>query len=166
MISSFTPSKANEVRKIEGYGSAGNFVAAIKYNLYFFGLSQPKKIWSQIGQKIDAHSQNINMLAAVSASILVTGDDDGKGYFKTWDISNVASITQLGNTGELGAKVKDGCAGTYPFVYIVGENKRLAKYDIAHNLHIDYGSKINVAIIHRSSVLIGLENNQITSFQN
>ena len=84
------------MREIIVYGSSGNFVVAIQSSLYFFGLSGTA--WYQLAAKESASSGKIEMLAYVTDSIVVTGDDKYEGYLKTCDISDLGYITELRST--------------------------------------------------------------------
>jgi hypothetical protein len=175
-VSYFQKVLDGEVSKIQGYGTAGNFVVAIKGDLYFFVKSDSAATWTQAGAKTSVHDDmKINLLLVMSANIFVTGSDDPNQQLKAWDVSNIMAATPsydivLVKNVNSDGKVKGGCKSSETAFYTVGETiNRMVKWDIALNrigYSKTYSTKVKTAAIRGSTLVISTESGEIESFNN
>ena len=175
-VSYFQQVLDGEVSKVQGYGTSGNFVVAIKGGLYFFVKSASAATWTQAGAKTSVHDdKKINLLLVMSANIFVTGSDDPNQQLKVWDVSKIMVATPdyeivLAKSVNSDGKVKGGCKISETAFYTVGETtNRMVKWDIALNMlgySKTYSELVNSAAIHGSTLVIGTNGGEIELFNN
>lgn len=153
---------------IRGYGSAGSFAVAAHDYMVLFEL-QSDGSYSRVADQ-DAHSDYpLSALVPFYEYILTT--QKTKKYLRIYDISNVNSIQQSIETETDGGSdsydaVRSG-NGDMDAVYIVGQNKRLWKYNLAGRLLAKsdkYTAVGNAVIIHGSYVVMGTNNGEVVLF--
>ena len=175
-VSYFQQVLDGEVSKIQGYGTAGNFVVAIKGELYFFVKSATAATWTKAPANKVAYTGNrrISLLLVMSANIFVTGCDN-PNQLNVWDASKIMAATPdynivLAKSVNSDGKVKGGCKMSETAFYTVGETtNRMVKWDIALNMlgySKTYSELVNSAAIHGSTLVIGTESGGIESFNN
>jgi hypothetical protein len=176
-VSYFQKVLNGEVSKVQGYGSSGNFVVAIKGDLYFFVKSATAATWTKAPANKVAYASNrrISLLLVMSANIFVTGCDDATQQLKVWDISKIMVATPdydivLAKSVNSDGKVKGGCKISETAFYTVGETtNRMVKWDIALNMlgySKTYSELVSSAAIHGSTLVIGTNDGEIELFNN
>lgn len=158
------PTESAPVRVIRGYGSAGEFAAASANKMYRFGL-QSDGNYAFI-QATDVNKDSICHVLIPFYQFILGATPDAN-TLRIFDLSN--SMDRIINTNSPdGSKSLAGVrSGNGDAMYIVGTNQKLNRYNFRAQLlgqSIAFGSTVNTVIIHRSSVVMGLENGKIVFF--
>ena len=148
-VSYFQQVLDGEVSKIQGYGTSGNFVVAIKGDLYFFVKSATATTWTKAPANKVAYTGNrrISLLLVMSANIFVTGCDNPNQQLKVWDASKIMAATPDYNIVQAKIVNSDGK------VNMLGYSKT-------------YSELVNSAAIHGSTLVIGTNGGEIELFNN